>query len=551
MICILHGYLLDGSGSNLWTRAVIQSLCRGGETVHLVCQENHPERFDFIGEAYRYHLDGTVETMCRREVAYAGRCVMHKPQIGDTLPVYVWDHYEEFSNVVPMIDLPDEAIEYYLARNTEVVMQVARGHAISVMHANHAVLMSVVAERVSRSLAIPFAIMPHGSAIEYAVKKDERFLRLAAGAFRAASRIFVVGREMRERVNAVFASIEGIDAKLTELKLGVDTGLFEPARAEDRHKNIGRLLESISDLPRGKTRDMSDSMLARLRSDMTVGDMRAAIESASGYPGKRPDADIESKFAAVDWSSDKILLFVGRLIASKGPQSIIAALPQILDEYPDSRLVVVGHGPLREALEALTWALSRGDRPLVEKIVEWGAALEGSGPGRLTTVRRYYDALGEGGRLDEYFQKARRHRWEGRVIFTGYLTHGELRHLFPCCDLAIFPSVVAEAGPLVFLEALASGCFPLGTYFAGMAASIDSAAESLPPEDAELMKLSADESKTVADIASRAPRALALGGRHKETLREVAVENYDWKRVATNLASELRLLIQASSRPCP
>ena len=43
------------------------------------------------------------------------------------------------------------------------------------------------------------------------------------------------------------------------------------------------------------------------------------------------------------------------------------------------------------------------------------------------------------------------------MIFTGYLTHRELRHLFPCCDAAVFPSLVKEAGPLVFLEALASG----------------------------------------------------------------------------------------------
>ena len=48
MICILHGYLLEGSGSNLWTRSIIQSLCRQGKTVHLVCQENHPEIYDFI-----------------------------------------------------------------------------------------------------------------------------------------------------------------------------------------------------------------------------------------------------------------------------------------------------------------------------------------------------------------------------------------------------------------------------------------------------------------------------------------------------------------------
>ena len=63
--------------------------------------------------------------------------------------------------------------------------------------------------------------------------------------------------------------------------------------------------------------------------------------------------------------------------------------------------------------------------------------------------------------------------------------HHELQHLFPCCDAGIFPSIVKEAGPLVFLEALASGCFPLGTYFAGMKASIDGIADL---EDSEFRR---------------------------------------------------------------
>ena len=97
------------------------------------------------------------------------------------------------------------------------------------------------------------------------------------------------------------------------------------------------------------------------------------------------------------------------------------------------------------------------------------------------------------------------------VIFTGYLTHHELRYLFPCCDVAIFPSVVAEAGPLVFLEALASGCFPLGTYFAGMAASIDSVAHVLENEDVEVMKINHDEKDSVKNIAENVIKAF-LGG---------------------------------------
>ena len=99
MICILHGYLLEGSGSNLWTRSIIQSLCRDGETVHLLCQENHPELYDFIATVHYYHSDGSDEIQLEHDVPYSGRCIMHKPYIGDTLPVYVWDQYEEFSDV--------------------------------------------------------------------------------------------------------------------------------------------------------------------------------------------------------------------------------------------------------------------------------------------------------------------------------------------------------------------------------------------------------------------------------------------------------------------
>ena len=111
MLCILHGYLLEGSGSNLWTRAIARSLSREGETIHLVCQENHPEHYDFIAQAFRYHPDGSVEMILEeREVPYPGRCIMHKPQLGEVLPVYVWDKYEEFSTVVPMAELPDEQV---------------------------------------------------------------------------------------------------------------------------------------------------------------------------------------------------------------------------------------------------------------------------------------------------------------------------------------------------------------------------------------------------------------------------------------------------------
>jgi glycosyltransferase involved in cell wall biosynthesis len=51
--------------------------------------------------------------------------------------------------------------------------------------------------------------------------------------------------------------------------------------------------------------------------------------------------------------SDKIILFVGALIAYKSPQLLIEALPTILSRVPDARLIFVGDGPMRKALETL------------------------------------------------------------------------------------------------------------------------------------------------------------------------------------------------------
>jgi glycosyltransferase involved in cell wall biosynthesis len=554
MICILHGYLLEGSGSNLWTRSIVQSLCRQGETVHLVAQENHPERYNFIAEARRYLPDGTVESFFRQQSAHPGCCVLHKPQLGDTLPVYVWDKYEEFPNVVPMVDLPDSEIEAYLERNVRALTRIVRENGITAMHANHAVLMSVVAQRVGEATGVPFAVMPHGSAIEYAVKRDERFRRLATEAFTAASRIFVIGDEMRGRVQAVFGEVPGLDSKLSELHLGVDTSQFETIPRAARPASIARLRDAISNLPRGKTAEQTHQLRQRISGNLALPELQAAFAETSGYETKAPDADLETKLDLVEWQSDATLLFVGRMISAKGVQEVIAALPLLLERSPNLRLILVGHGPLREPMEALLWALENDDRALVEKIVDWGRALEGNPEGEeeaqdLTKVRFFYQDLESRGELDAYFVAAQKHVRSDRVIFTGYLTHRELQHLFPCCDAAIFPSVVREAGPLVFLEALASGAFPMGTYFGGMKASIDSVAEALPREDAAAMKLNPAPERTVQDIVAHVPLALRMGEKHQAALRGVAEDRYDWRSVARKLAAELWALQKSMPEP--
>ncbi len=540
MIGILHGYLLEGSGSNIWTRSIVKSLCKNGETVHLVCQENHPENYDFIAESH-YYYDNSVETRLNRNVPYKGKCVMHKPQLGDVLPVYVWDKYEEFTNVVPMIELSNSAIEDYIQRNIKVVLKIVNDYELTALHVNHAVLMSVVAHRVNKITSTPFAIMPHGSAIEYAVKKDKRFLDLATTAFDSAQKIFVVSDEMKNRVSTIFPSLSNLNSKMRRLNLGVDTDVFEPILPELRSKNIEKLFQKIKGLPRGKNDKQSGVLSNSLRSDLELNELQKIISLSSDYQTKNPDEVIETKLKEIDWVHDKIILFVGRLITGKGIQSIIASLPLILDKHQNTRLIVVGHGPLREIMEIFLWALQNDERKLVQKIIIWGKSLEGTTNenSSFEEILTFYDELEKNNELNSYFEKAHKNLSSDCVIFTGYLGHEELRYLYPCCDVAIFPSLVMEAGPLVFLEALASGCFPLGTYFGGMAINIDSISDRLPKEDADLMKISIKSDKMLFDIVQKIDGAFLLEGKHRYTLSKTAQELYDWRSIGEKISLEL------------
>jgi glycosyltransferase involved in cell wall biosynthesis len=417
-----------------------------------------------------------------------------------------------------------------------VVTRIVEDERIDVVHANHAVMMPVVAERVRERLGTPYTVMPHGSDIEYAVKKDERFLRYASSALERAGKVFVHGDEMRERVLTIFGDVPHLAEKLVELRLGVDTADFELVSREGRRSEIEQLMSALSTLPRGKTAAQELAMQKLLPDVRDLKSLQAALHAAGGYDGKLPDARADERLRAIDWVHDPTMVFVGRIIAWKGIQSLVAALPLALREEPRMKVIVVGHGPLREPMEAMIWALRHGRRDIIELVVAHGRELDGSADPEtgeeyaLADVRKFYDELARSGELEDYYSVARKVLTADNVVFTGYLTHAELRHLFPCCDVGVFPSIVRESGPMVFLEALASGCFPLGTYFGGMAASIDALRDEVPPEISEIMKL--DLGDIARDLTRKIPQAMRESGRYRQALASFARENYDWSSVA-------------------
>ena len=51
-LLIWHGYLLGGTGSNIYAANIAAAWVRAGHHVVLMCQDPHPERFDWVDEIH-------------------------------------------------------------------------------------------------------------------------------------------------------------------------------------------------------------------------------------------------------------------------------------------------------------------------------------------------------------------------------------------------------------------------------------------------------------------------------------------------------------------
>jgi 1,4-alpha-glucan branching enzyme len=62
----------------------------------------------------------------------------------------------------------------------------------------------------------------------------------------------------------------------------------------------------------------------------------------------RPDERLE-------WAApgEKIVLFIGRLVYEKGVQTLLAAMPRILERVPEAKLIIAGSGPMEAEARAI------------------------------------------------------------------------------------------------------------------------------------------------------------------------------------------------------
>src|SRR3954467_4810462 len=89
-ILIFHGYLLQGTGSNVYNAELAAALVRAGHEVHLLCQDRAPFELDWVDAAGDW--DGGGLAVHTRSTP--ARATVYRPEIGGLLPVYVADRYD-------------------------------------------------------------------------------------------------------------------------------------------------------------------------------------------------------------------------------------------------------------------------------------------------------------------------------------------------------------------------------------------------------------------------------------------------------------------------
>jgi glycosyltransferase involved in cell wall biosynthesis len=414
-ILLWHGYLLGGTGSNVYTRMLAREWSRAGHDVVVLSQEPDPGRYDI------------------------GSAAAVRPDVGGLLPVFVLDRYEGYE-VRRVQECTRAELDRWVDANASALRALLPA---DVVFANHVLL----GGPVGAATGAPFAVKAHGSELEYSMRGNPELSAWGAETLAAARATFVGSGHIR----AVLEEVCGHVHDVVEVPPGVDVDEWVP---EPRELALAALVEQARHDP----------------------------PNPGNAEERLPDEGNAARLQEFLQTEQPVVVYFGKLIEQKGVHVLLDAMAGI-----DARLVVVGFGPERGALE----------------------------------------------------QRAAAH-WVGKqrveALFTGPLEHRHLRHLLALADACVVPSVFPEAFGMVAAEAAAAGCPPLVARHSGLA-EVAAGLEERYPEGAR--HLAAFDNGDADDLRRRLAELLALPHPERERVRAAAraavVEQWSWAGVSRRL----------------
>jgi glycosyltransferase involved in cell wall biosynthesis len=433
-ILIWHGWLLEGSGSNVATARTAEVFRAAGHDVLLLCQERHPQRYPWIDAHGTIDADGPSELEPSAAASHAaGRCVLLRPLIGSTLPVFVVDHYEGFDEVTSFVDLTDPALQAYLDANATALRAADTWRGADVAFTGHAVPGAVIGRRALGPDR--YVAKVHGSDLEYAIRPQDRYRRLAREGLEAARAVVGPSADVLERCAELVPEMRGLARVVPP---GVDASAFRPRTRLEALRETAGLLEADAESARGRPSSL-DAEVERALERRDAGAIDALFDT---YDENAPEPDAASRLRALAGHDEPIVGYLGKLIPQKGVELFLAADRALRH---DAAALIVGFGSDRDWLAALAIAARRGD----EGALEWLRETRGM-PIDPVTMREP-----TGDRRD--------------VEFTGLLDHRYAPGALAAMDVQVVPSILREAFGMVAAEGAAAGALPMVARHSGLA----------------------------------------------------------------------------------
>jgi glycosyltransferase involved in cell wall biosynthesis len=210
-ILLWHGYLLAGTGSNVYTRALAREWSNAGHDVVVVSQEREPEQYD-LGNASTVAVDLP----------------------GGLLPVFVMDRY---AGLKPKFlqDFSDDERRAYVEANAAALRDLLPA---DVVFTNH-VLMG---GPVGAATGVPFRVKAHGSELEYSIRGRPELAAWGRDALAQAEATYVGSQHIREVLEDVVGNVD----RVYEVPPGVDVDEFT---LQDRGEALAELIREAFDDP--------------------------------------------------------------------------------------------------------------------------------------------------------------------------------------------------------------------------------------------------------------------------------------------------------------
>ena len=211
-ILLWHGYLLGGTGSNVYTRALAREWSNAGHDVTVVCQERQPELYDL------------------------GSATVVNPELpGGLLPVFVLDDYPGLEARL-LQDFTEAECAAYVEANAAVLRDLLPADLVFTNH----VLMG---GPVGATSGARFRVKAHGSELEYSMRGRPALEAWGKETLAQAEVTYVGSQHIREVLEDVVGHVD----RVVEVPPGVNIDEFVPQPR--REALAGLIAEATRDAP--------------------------------------------------------------------------------------------------------------------------------------------------------------------------------------------------------------------------------------------------------------------------------------------------------------